>query len=247
MRGRGRARRRAVARFERARRERDVAVAGRARDQRADDDAHHAVQERVAAHRDPQQIVAARERDRAHLAHRAAAVRALAAERREVVLAQQRLRRREKARAVDRAHDVPRARAPHRRRKAAVEDEIVVDALARVEARGETVVDDGRVAHDEIGGRVRVEHQREALDREVTRGRERHDLPRRVHAGVGAPGGGDLRGLVKQPRERVFQRAGDGAQGRLELQSVERAPVVFDDEPVRRHAPRLSGNRRDRL
>jgi hypothetical protein len=68
-----------------------------------------------------------------------------------------------------------------------------------------------------------------------------------VHAGVGATGGGDLHRLVKHPRKRVLERARDGAEHRLVLQTVERAAVVFDDEPVRRHARSGSRNRRDRL
>ena len=53
--------------------------------------------------------------------------------------------------------------------------------------------------------------------------------------------------LVENRGQRSFQHAGDGAQVRLKLQSVERAPVILDDQTIRRHGRRVSEKKRGHL
>jgi hypothetical protein len=57
-----------------------------------------------------------------------------------------------------------------------------------------------------------------------------NDLHRRVHAGVGAAGGGDLDGMVCDFRERRFDDRLDPERVRLRLPAAEGGAVVLQAE-----------------
>jgi hypothetical protein len=96
-------------------REVDFAIAGRAFDQRADDQPHHAVQKPVAAQADAQQIAAPHELDRVQIAQRPAERGRFGAITGKIVCAEQRPGGGTEAFVVDRARHEPGARAPQRR------------------------------------------------------------------------------------------------------------------------------------
>jgi len=62
------------------------------------------------------------------------------------------------------------------------------------------------------------------------------DLAERVHAGVGAPGAGDERLFLAEPRDRLLQRLLDRGAVALPLPAGKVGPVVFDRQFVARIA-----------
>ncbi len=238
MRRRGRPGRPAVARGQRARGERDVATA-RSRTATSVPTSTRTMWCRKALPRTrhPQQVAVALELDRAQLAHRAAALGQLAAERDEVVLAQQRRGRRGEARVVERPRRrARRARATARRALRAVEDQVVVDPLARVEAGREAVGDELRLAHDDVGGRLALSASTSRSTGNARSARNETTCPVACTPASVRPAAVTLTGAPNSRASAGFERAGDRAQRRLVLEPVERGPVVLDDEAIRRHA-----------
>ena len=54
----------------------------------------------------------------------------------------------------------------------------------------------------------------------------------RVYAGIRASGGGEFDRFVIQIGQRGFDRTADGAQSRLELPTMKRRPVIFDNTAI---------------
>ena len=216
-------------------RRRPVAVADL--QQRADEVAHHVVEEAAALHDEVEAAGSLHDVRVVQRPHGAALARVarIARERGEVVATDEAARRLAHRRDVDRpAHPVEQVaadRRPHGRRDAAVG----VAFAARVEARVEAVGRADDALDGDVVGQVGVERQQQALGREVARDRRVRALAQRVDAGIGAAGAFDVRLRTADRRERLLQDLLDRAEAGLPLPAVEGRAVVGDGQQIRRH------------
>ena len=173
-------------------------------DDRPDDRAHHAGAERagadVVAQHAVAEVVPGRVDDPAD---RRLALRALLAERGEVVGADERIGRHPQRPAGRAAGHVPRVPGPERVRHRPVHDRVPVRPgrrrVAGVEPGGDEV---GGADHD-LGPEHRVEARLHAVDVDAGRRLERHDLAPGVHPGVGAAGAREVDLGAQHLAERV--------------------------------------------
>ena len=164
-----------------------------------------------------------------------AARRALAAERGEVVLAEERVGAEAQQREVERFGDPPRGAGEERVGRRPVDDRVAVRRATGRRATGvERRVDQLGVAHHHLGteltGRPRTATR---VDVDVAGDRQRHDLSPRVHTGVGASRADERRGRRAAARAPTPSRsiAFDRARVRLRGEAVEVGAVVRDREP----------------
>jgi hypothetical protein len=204
--------------------------------QRADDVAHHVMQERIGLHFHHHLVAGAGDGNLLQVAARMGGLALRAAEGGKIALARQRLRGFVHRRGVER-HALPAQVLPLQPRpRAAVEDPVAVAARARREARIEVV--GHRHAPPHRHGRRQVGGGAEDPAARVAGGLgiEMHHLAARVHAGIGAAGADGVDGRRGHLRQRHLQRGLEAAvslqrAGRAQpLPAGKAAAVVFDPE-----------------
>ena len=178
-------------------------------DERADDRAHHLVAERGGPDLEAQvgRVVELDQRGRQHAPDQRRLGLAVgdlrpAAERREVVLADQRVARRLHRPEGQRLRHEPRPPGEQRVRRRRVPHVVAVVAPRRREAGVEVVVGPRRVAHGDRRRAQLVEPPREVVEVDVVGQVAGHDLAPGVDAGVGAPGAGQLDRLAHDRGDR---------------------------------------------
>ena len=154
------------------------------------------------------------------------------AERREVVLADERIAGQPEGPQVERRLDVPGRRREERVGSGLVQDRVAVAAPDGREAGVEVGLGDLRRTHRDRGPAQRVDAalqpgQVQAVGRRV----EGDDLAPGVHAGVGAAGRGEHDLVAEDAGDGAAERAGHRRHVAVQGEPVERRPVVGDEQP----------------
>jgi hypothetical protein len=158
------------------------------------------------------------------------------AEGREIVVADQNLRGRMHRVGVEAVMDMPHAAFVEDGPRAPVRDSIKIGALHGRETRVEIGRYLRHVDRSHTGG-LQMPVQRVADFQRVPVALEIDVccLPQRVHARIGAPGGGDFHRMAAEFRECGFQRFLHRRPVGLTLPADETAAIVFEDQLVARH------------
>jgi len=166
--------------------------------------------------------------DLMHLPHRCTRLAFSRTERREIVLADERLSGFLHTRFIERiAHPTDAMRCERRSRRA-VENEISVAARERAISRMECIRHFARPECTDLRRQMRVCAEHPAALAAHRCRVEVHNLHRGVNAGIGAACGGDFDRMIRDEAERRLDARLNAACMRLGLPSRERAAVVFE-------------------
>ena len=200
------------------------------RQQRADDVAHHVMQERIGLDVDDDAISITRHADRMHIAMRRARLTGERAECAEIVFADQCLAGALHRRRIQRLPlpgDIARIQ---RRPRGAIEDRIAIAAPERAIARMEVVLHAYRPAHGHRRWQARIGSKHPATFAAQRLAVEMHDLAERMHAGIGAPGTGYGDRMIGDKTQRLLDHALHGRTVRQALPAEKVGAVVFNAE-----------------
>ena len=205
-------------------------------DQRADHRTHLMLQERARRGRDAHFIAVARDIEPVERLYRRFGLALGRAKGREVVLADQPLRRRVHGCAVERPRHAPGAVLLQRQIGAPIDDAIEIMALdgreARIEIRRDLF---GREHRDRLRAQVKIDRIAHRVVIPIFGEIDMRDLAERMHAGVGAPGTGNNDALAGEGRDRVGEHALHRNAVVLRLPADKRRAVIFDGEFVAWH------------
>ena len=205
---------------------------------RADERSHHVAEERVGGDGEVEVVAVALPGRLADDADEHVVLALGGRERAEVVLTGQERGTRLERLEVDRPRPPERPLRLERRPRDAVQDEIAVRARGGREAGVEPVGRVLGVEHGHVGRKRRVERLGRPVGGRASRDDDARDLPRRVHARVGAAGDRETFPAVGiDDVEGLAQDALDGALAGLPRPAVEVAAVVLECELQDRHGP----------
>jgi hypothetical protein len=199
------------------------------------DGAHHLPAERGRDDLVPEQTVAvvvpARLEDAAHPRR---PFRALAAERREVVLPEKWIGAQMQQRDIERLRDPPRRAGEERIGRRPVHNGVAVGAPFRRVTGVEVGADEFGRPHHDLGPELAVDRPQDLVGVEIGvdggAHRTAHDLTGCVHTGIGAACARQLDRHADDPRQRLGQLTFHRARVGLRREAVEVGAVVRDDE-----------------
>jgi len=199
------------------------------RHQDANDVAHHMVQEAVGSDTELDQITATLELEVIDAAHRTLGLTRQGPEAREVVLADERLRRLLHGSQIQRAMGPERPPTLQCRACRPRQDEVSVVTCRRRETRVESHRHGHGPKHIDVVWQVGIAAEDPRPRRPPGSGIEMHDLLEGVHAGIRAPRAVDGDRTIGDPGQRLLETGLHGAQAAgLHLPTVKAGSVVLD-------------------